>query len=275
MRWILRIAMTLIVCIYTGLFFSSLFKCWPLEDNWDPTTSSGNCIKPKGASPYVSASFNVVSDIVVLVIPTPAIWSLKMRSRRKVRIMAIFSVATFAVIASIIRLARTPNLFVNRDRSWNLGKIQIWVYVILIAGPYIRSYLLNKSSVLEVNVGLICACALAFPAFLDRYKATFVKRVRLYTDFFRPTTDRNFRTKSELAHSPFRAPVSAVYAEGLVPNKPYPEPSGDSEDYPMFDFAVSEVPGSRQNLTRRADIEHEGEIRPVYPKQVHIPKQLI
>ncbi|KAL8914401.1 MAG: hypothetical protein Q9172_007089 [Xanthocarpia lactea] len=186
--------------------------------------------------------------------------------------MAIFSVATFAVIASIIRLVRTPDLFVDRDRSWNLGKIQVWVYVILIAGPGIRSYLLNKSSVLEVNVGLICACSLAFPAFLDRYKAAFMERLRLYTDCFRPTTDGEFRTESELAHSSFRAPVSVIYAERLVPNKPYPEPSGDSGDYPMFDFAVSEAPDSR-NLTRRADIEYEGRNRPVYPKQVHIPKQ--
>ncbi|KAL8906050.1 MAG: hypothetical protein Q9171_006424 [Xanthocarpia ochracea] len=189
--------------------------------------------------------------------------------------MAIFSVATFAVISSIIRLARTPDLFVDRDLSWNLGKIQVWVYVILNAAPGIRGYLLNKSSVLEVNVGIICACSLAFPAFLDRYKAAFVTRVRLYTDFFRPTTDGEFRTKSELAHSSFRAPVSVIYAEGLVANKPYPEPSGDSGDYPMFDFALSEATDSRQNLTRRADIEYERENRPVYPKQVHIPKQSV
>ena len=100
-----------------------------------------------------------------------------------------------------------------------------------------------------------------------------MKRVRSYTEFFRPTTDGEFRTESELAHSSFRAPINVINVEGLVPNNPFPKLSGDSGDYPMFDFAVSEAPDSRQNLTRRADIEYEGENRPVYPKQVHVPKQ--
>lgn len=181
MRWVLQASMTLLVCAYVGMFFASLFECWPLEKNWEPTRSRGHCLKPKGGTPYVSGAINVVSDIVVLVLPIPAIWSLKMDLRRKLRVIAIFSVATLyvvhrvenlqktklssAVVASIIRLARTSVLFVDRDRTWNIGKIEIWAYVSAVAALSFKNILLKMSVFLKSTLALYAHARLPFLRF--------------------------------------------------------------------------------------------------------------
>ncbi|KAL8643868.1 MAG: hypothetical protein Q9226_008069 [Calogaya cf. arnoldii] len=245
--------MTLLVCAYVGMFLASLFECWPIEKNWEPTMSRGHCLKPKAGTPYVSGVINVVSDIVVLVLPIPVIWSLKMNLRRKLRVIAIFSVATFAVIASIIRLARTSVLFVDRDRTWNVGKIEIW-------------------AVLEVNVGLICACSLAFPAFLDRYKAPFLAKFQSYTCFFGSTANIKLQNRNQHANPSMQTSASDPCDHQLFKPDYHSKSSGDSSSYPMSEFAVSEAPESLQHLTRRADIEPEGD-RLVFPEAVHRPRE--
>ncbi|KAL8789738.1 MAG: hypothetical protein Q9213_000989 [Squamulea squamosa] len=270
MRWVLQAAMVLLICAYVGMFFASLFECWPLEKNWEPTISRGHCLKPKGRSPYLSGAINVVSDIVVLVLPIPAIWSLKMRLRRKLRVIAIFSVATLyaiqvyenrnksnlssAVIASIIRLAKTSVLYVDRDRTWNIGKIEVW-------------------AVLEVNVGLICACSLAFPAFLDCYKGAFVTRFQRCTKFFRSTSNGRTESKRDLASSSLQTPASSTYNRDHAGDKLRPMLSvdtGASEGYTMSNFTIGDTPNSRQHLTRRGDIESDGSLL-MYPDKVHVP----
>lgn len=180
-RWALQASMTLLVCAYVGMFFASLFECWPLATNWEPAISRGHCLKPKGGVPYVSGTINVVSDIVVLVLPIPAIWSLKMDLRRKLRLVAIFSVGTLyvvhrletshqtnsrsAVVASIVRLARTPVVFVDRDRTWNLGKIETWAYVSSVAAISSSNTLLKMSVFLKSTSALYAHAPLPFLRF--------------------------------------------------------------------------------------------------------------
>lgn len=180
-RWALQASMTLLVCAYVGMFFASLFECWPLATNWEPAISRGHCLKPKGGVPYVSGTINVVSDIVVLVLPIPAIWSLKMDLRRKLRLVAIFSVGTLyvvhrlddlqqtkfrsAVVASIVRLARTPVVFVDRDRTWNLGKIETWAYVSPVAATSSSNTLLKIPVSLKSTSALYAHAPLRFLRF--------------------------------------------------------------------------------------------------------------
>ncbi|KAI4220652.1 MAG: hypothetical protein L6R36_007465 [Xanthoria steineri] len=247
-RWALQASMTLLVCAYVGMFFASLFECWPLATNWEPAISRGHCLKPKGGVPYVSGSINVVSDIVVLVLPIPAIWSLKMDLRRKLRLVAVFSVGTFAVVASIVRLARTPVVFVDRDRTWNLGKIETW-------------------AVLEVNVGLICACSLAFPAFLDRYKVPCLAGFRTCTRIFRSPVLLKSHSKSQHAESAIQAGASRYHDHHLIEPDVHSNWTGDSS-YAMSDSTVSKTPKTRHHSTQRADLGSEMDLL-AFPEAAH------
>jgi len=95
-RWILIGAMCLLICTYTGLFFATLFDCAPIEKSWNILVRHGSCLPPKGL-PYASGGINVASDLVVLILPIPAVWSLNMKVERKLRVLALFSLAILYV----------------------------------------------------------------------------------------------------------------------------------------------------------------------------------
>lgn len=131
------------------------------------------------------------------------------------------------------------------------------------------------SSVLEVNVGLICACSLAFPAFIDRYKGPLASRLRSYMSLIRTTTSSQTPKNAELSGPCIQAPASATYKKGLVFNESYSKLSGDSGGYQMSDFPSSDAVDSSQHMTRRADIEYKEGDQLGYPEETYRPRQSV
>ncbi|KAL8885709.1 MAG: hypothetical protein Q9215_006484 [Flavoplaca cf. flavocitrina] len=133
---------------YIALFFRSIFLCDPLEKVYNPAVPC-HCLQ-KNVTPYLSGVFNTISDLYILTLPVPFIWNLNMKVSRKLRLIAVFSAGIFACAASVVRLAMTFITIDNPDVTWNYATLSLWV-------------------VLEIDVGIICACSLALPAFLDRH----------------------------------------------------------------------------------------------------------
>ncbi|KAL2036380.1 hypothetical protein N7G274_010901 [Stereocaulon virgatum] len=143
-----RLGMLIVVVFHLALFFRSLFLCIPLQKALNPTLP-GHCLR-EDVLPYLSGIFNIVSDFYILFVPLPFLMGLKMAAGRKLRLIAVFSVGLFACAASAVRLGVTIVTVNSLDFTSNFSTLSFW-------------------AVLEVNVGIICACSLALPAFVDRY----------------------------------------------------------------------------------------------------------
>ncbi|KAF3197763.1 hypothetical protein TWF106_004121 [Orbilia oligospora] len=89
---------------------------------------------------YTSCSLNILSDVIILVLPIPTVWKLKMPPRQKWTCALIFMLWTIATIAAILRLEKTVSSFEVFDASWY--GYDLWVYVAL-----------------EGNLAVVCACA--------------------------------------------------------------------------------------------------------------------
>lgn len=63
--------------------------CQPFRYTWDKTIPGGHCINQNAQSFGVTAT-NIVTDIVVLVLPIPWLWKLQMESSRKLAIILLF-----------------------------------------------------------------------------------------------------------------------------------------------------------------------------------------
>lgn len=73
---------------FLGIVLSSAFMCKPIAKSWNPLLE-GTC----GSTPGLwlgSAIPSVVIDLIILLLPLPMIWSLKMSTARKSGITAIF-----------------------------------------------------------------------------------------------------------------------------------------------------------------------------------------
>ncbi|KAL8782455.1 MAG: hypothetical protein Q9195_009640, partial [Heterodermia aff. obscurata] len=79
-----------------------------------PNNGSEQCIN-EYALLICASAVNVSSDIMILIIPTAAIWGLHMPTHKKWKLSAIFLIGGFAVVSSVVRLgyeiaaSRRPN----------------------------------------------------------------------------------------------------------------------------------------------------------------------
>ncbi|KAF4616225.1 hypothetical protein G7Y89_g15181 [Cudoniella acicularis] len=138
-----------VIVVYLGMFFESVFECNPVARAWDRSIP-GTCTNAQGVISFFSGGVNAFSDIYILLVPVPAVYALPLGRWQKIRILAVFSLGLFACALSAVRIFMLYNESRSIDFSWETTRVGIW-------------------SVIEVNVGLICACLFVFPAFLKHH----------------------------------------------------------------------------------------------------------
>ena len=140
-----RILLTSIIAILilTGvsLEFVSIFQCNPIHAFWTQLVRKpGTCINIIPAF-YVNGVSNLFTDVALIVIVIPPVLKLQMNRRQRGALLAIISMGSLAVIAGIIRMARTAKLLgPSDDPAWDSYDISIWTGM-------------------EIHVSLFCAAA--------------------------------------------------------------------------------------------------------------------
>ncbi|PWY84796.1 hypothetical protein BO70DRAFT_361195 [Aspergillus heteromorphus CBS 117.55] len=114
----------------------SIFSCRPIRGFWDKSLTA-NCVNSKAF--YVgNAVPNIITDILILVLPVRMVWTLQTTLMQKVTLSGIFSLGGFVVVCSCIRLS-TQFKVDDPDFTWAMNGTVIWTS-------------------LEVSFGVISAC---------------------------------------------------------------------------------------------------------------------
>jgi hypothetical protein len=136
--------------------FVALIPCIPLHKKWHPEVP-GHCMD--GAT-YVLGVVSVVliTDVMVLVMPSWIIWDLQMPLRRKLVTISFLSLGFILIGVGIARLIWLHNAFLGKARSYSVetaySAIESSVAIIGASGPtvkYILSFCLPKLKTAPVN----------------------------------------------------------------------------------------------------------------------------
>ncbi|KAF7536790.1 hypothetical protein G7054_g4228 [Neopestalotiopsis clavispora] len=118
---------------YAFQVFGFMFSCSPVAGFWDKSIKSTCNITSKLGTTtgffYVNAAGTLVIDIVVLVLPIPTIWNLKLRTRQKWAIFGIFAVGGIVPAITIGRMASLSDLGTN-----GIINSGIWSLMEMVAG---------------------------------------------------------------------------------------------------------------------------------------------
>ncbi|XXH01793.1 hypothetical protein Hte_008154 [Hypoxylon texense] len=128
-----------------AVLFTTIFQCSPIPAAWDKTIPGLKCFN---LANFVIGSNvpNILADAVIIVLPMPLLWSLKLSLMRKLGLIALFLVAAIATVISILRCISNANID-TMDATWNFVTVAIL-------------------STVEVNVGVCCACMpVVYPLF--------------------------------------------------------------------------------------------------------------
>lgn len=79
------------VVVATGIVntFVTIFQCSPVAYEWDKSTHSGKCIEEVAFARYIAIS-NVITGAIMLIIPMPLVWRLKLNVSGKIALTATF-----------------------------------------------------------------------------------------------------------------------------------------------------------------------------------------
>ncbi|MCJ1400076.1 hypothetical protein MMC11_003279 [Xylographa trunciseda] len=135
----LPLSITAVIITLTTIasLFTAIFSCHPIQGFWDLETPS-TCIDPLKFY-FAQAIPSIITDIILLILPLPLVWQLKITKSQKWGVSAVFLLGGFVTICSIIRLVRLIQTQDNLDFTWGLSDPALW-------------------STVEMHIFVCCAC---------------------------------------------------------------------------------------------------------------------
>lgn len=119
--WVIQAVIWLNFLYTVGLILAIALQCVPYHKPYGTTCENQYMV-------LISASIiNIISDLLVLVIPMASLWRLNMSRKRKWAVWALFAFGTLAPMASIARLAYQIPLADGKDTT------VIYMIVVLLA----------------------------------------------------------------------------------------------------------------------------------------------
>ncbi|KAI1807881.1 hypothetical protein F4811DRAFT_503530 [Daldinia bambusicola] len=123
------------ILFYTSGFIVVNLSCTPHKKIWDQTVP-GTCFDRKAVD-VSSASINIASHILILILPHPVIWKLNMTARKKINVSLVFAIGILALISGVFRLVATVQYFQTQDATYAISRMAVWcgaemVFVLLV-----------------------------------------------------------------------------------------------------------------------------------------------
>ncbi|KND87690.1 hypothetical protein TOPH_07636 [Tolypocladium ophioglossoides CBS 100239] len=138
-RWLRWSCWALLACIAiycTASVAASIFQCHPVMRAFDKSIP-GTCIDMAKLW-FANAGFSIATDVIILLLPMPLVWRLKVPVAQKVALMAVFAVGIFVVVTSCLRVTTLDVFAKSPDNTYNIANV-MWTIV-------------------EPNVAVVCAC---------------------------------------------------------------------------------------------------------------------
>ncbi|KAF3768156.1 hypothetical protein M406DRAFT_231609, partial [Cryphonectria parasitica EP155] len=114
-----------IVCAAVAGVITSLASCRPFSARWNLQLYSTNCIDAPRYWQGMSVP-NILTDLIMLVLPMPVVWKLQMARKQKLALTVILLLGSIGIVASIIRLTVTFRTTTLSDGTWVSADIATW-----------------------------------------------------------------------------------------------------------------------------------------------------
>jgi hypothetical protein len=120
--------MFLVVGYNIALVFPLIFTCTPIMKNYDLFITTGSCLN-RTPLYMATAVLNMITDIMLLVLPIPMIIKLQMPRVQKAGLICIFGVGSATCITSAVRLVLLFPMLKTVDQTWAIVTPGIWILI--------------------------------------------------------------------------------------------------------------------------------------------------
>ncbi|KAI9830157.1 MAG: hypothetical protein M1819_005834 [Sarea resinae] len=159
---------TVVVLYAFASILATILECTPVPRVYDKSIA-GTCINIS-AFWYANAVYSILTDVLILALPMPMVYGLKLPTRSKNALMLVFALGGFVTVTSILRMTTLNITSKTPDSTWTL-KSTMW-------------------TVVELNIGIICACLPTLRPIIAKIVPFVLGRT---TDFLSSSGHRNFQ----------------------------------------------------------------------------------
>ncbi|KKZ62461.1 hypothetical protein EMCG_03124 [[Emmonsia] crescens] len=141
MNWAMWICFGLSGGYYVACTITLIVACQPISYYWTQVedAKSGRCLFHPHVFYLGNAAANVVTDVLILLVPIPLVWKLQMPTSKKLLVCSLFLLGTFVCVVSFVRIKFMGDLARAKDVTFILTNIFLWSFV-------------------EPCIGIVCAC---------------------------------------------------------------------------------------------------------------------
>ncbi|KAJ8126867.1 hypothetical protein O1611_g6771 [Lasiodiplodia mahajangana] len=102
-RWTCYAILAFVASFCTAVTLATIFQCRPVAAAFDPTLTSGTCIDNR-VFWYTNAGVSIGTDVIILAIPLPLVFSLRISRLQKAGLTCVFAIGGFVVLTSCLRV---------------------------------------------------------------------------------------------------------------------------------------------------------------------------
>ncbi|KAI1373050.1 hypothetical protein F4677DRAFT_462617 [Hypoxylon crocopeplum] len=115
---IARATYVLIILWALAAILSAFFICQPFAFNWDKSIEGGTCGNPM-VSWIVTGVLNMVSDLIILIMPMPYVLGLELALPKRLVLAATFGIGILTCVVSVVRIATMTTIDFD-DITWTI-----------------------------------------------------------------------------------------------------------------------------------------------------------
>lgn len=121
---VIYISVVVLVCYYIPMWFIKIFFCKPISAYWNGPLDK--CIDQQKVI-IADSVISIVSDLWILILPVPMLWSLQFTRVKKIRVSGILGAGGLATAFSIWRLVIMVEEGKTTDTTY------FWIHAVLTA----------------------------------------------------------------------------------------------------------------------------------------------
>lgn len=188
----IRILIWALLVAYIPIQILRIVNCYPIRTYWDPDVRNARCLNQRKIF-FSDLSLSIVTDLVILLIPIPLTWKLRMSIGKRIKIVLLLGAGGIATALTLFRVAKAVDFLNSDDITVDYTPIGIL-------------------TALEITIGFVCACLPSLNLLIEHH-------VRKRRRARNPNWPRD-RTRTSLFKKRFRWISSSTEHMPSRPNRP-------------------------------------------------------
>ncbi|KAF4435352.1 integral membrane [Fusarium acutatum] len=191
----IKILIWALLVAYIPIQLLRIVNCYPIRTYWDPDVRNARCLNQRKIF-FSDLSLSIVTDLIILLIPIPLTWKLRMSIGKRIKIVLLLGAGGIATALTLFRVAKAVDFLNSDDITVDYTPIGIL-------------------TALEITIGFVCACLPSLNLLIEHH-------VRKRRRARNPNWPRD-RTRTSLFKKRFRWISSSTEHMPSRPNRPSDE----------------------------------------------------